>query len=156
MVPWLLFFCCVIFTWCCKIVLFFYDGWTQWITEKEAKKAKKARQRQGVAQDKHQLRETIPKQTQEKSSIVKNQFIISLKISNLIDDGKGTHDAKLLLSLNIPMLRGIVAGGTQFDTKAKGLCDAGKLVRDDIVSDIVTPKINKNTQAKNVRSTFDV
>jgi adenylate kinase len=62
--------------------------------------------------------------------------------------GKGTQSARLVEKLGIPqlstgdMLRAAVAAGTPIGLKAKAIMDAGQLVPDEIVIDIIDQRID--------------
>lgn len=63
--------------------------------------------------------------------------------------GKGTQSARLVERLGVPqlstgdMLRAAVAAGTPIGLKAKALMDAGQLVPDEIVIDIIDQRIDE-------------
>lgn len=63
--------------------------------------------------------------------------------------GKGTQSARLVQKYGIPqlstgeMLRAAVAAGTPIGIKAKAIMDAGDLVSDDVVIDIVADRIEE-------------
>ncbi|MBQ0059459.1 MAG: adenylate kinase [Lachnospiraceae bacterium] len=61
--------------------------------------------------------------------------------------GKGTQAAKLAVAYNIPhistgdIFRANIKGGTELGKKAKGYMDAGQLVPDELVCDLVADRI---------------
>jgi adenylate kinase len=63
--------------------------------------------------------------------------------------GKGTQAARLVETYNIPqlstgdMLRAAVAAGTETGLKAKAVMEAGDLVSDEIVNQIVSDRISE-------------
>jgi adenylate kinase len=63
--------------------------------------------------------------------------------------GKGTQAQRLVEKYGIPqlstgdMLRGAVAAGTEVGQRAKAVMDAGELVSDDIVNQIVSERIDQ-------------
>ncbi len=68
--------------------------------------------------------------------------------------GKGTQSARLMQKYGIPqlstgdMLRAAVAAGTPVGLKAKAMMDAGSLVPDDIVLDIIAERIAQPDAAR--------
>ena len=68
--------------------------------------------------------------------------------------GKGTHSAWMIASLGIPqistgdMLREAVGAGTELGQKAKGFMDAGKLLPDDVILDLVSERLDAADAAK--------
>lgn len=68
--------------------------------------------------------------------------------------GKGTQAVKLVEEYQIPhistgdMLRAAVAAGTELGQKAKSIMDAGELVPDDLIIDLVSERLQQPDAAK--------
>ena len=64
--------------------------------------------------------------------------------------GKGTQAARLVQDFHLPwastgdMLRAAVAAGSDLGVKAKGYMDAGDLVPDDLIVDLIVERVNQS------------